>query len=680
MKTNIQKTVFIGFIILLVSLVFIFSHFFKASELAAQDWKQVLSLDQQLLFSKRFLAKDNIVILSIDDLTSFDLSQHPEVNIRRWPLSRSVWSELINFLEKGSPKVVAIDIPFQNYEDITLSANSSDLILSNTLKNYNNIVLSNVLGSSYAESKNAPTTEFMDKFDNPFKPVKKSLNVNLIDKNLDDSISYFSYLPIPDIFVDNSSIGYLNIKKDPDSIVRYSRPIAKVITKSDINYMPSLPFAVFLKYIGYDGPITVTDKGFRIKNYSVPLNKSGENLISWNGLSRSYTFIPLSKIIIGMRANGKSFVFNNKIYPVEYFKNKIIIIAPTQTNAGTYVTPIDKNLTGAEINANIIDNYINDAKLDNPVRRKFVQAAPLYATVLIVLSLCLLISVNILFFKNRPLTLFNSSLIILMYFVFSICAFINPRVGFDFPVIYPIYFMLVSLISSYIYILFDELCRKKEITNTFGKFVSSVVLAKLLKNSQNFELKTTKKKISVLYCAVSNFTAISESYSADEVVEKLNKVFEIIADRIFKYNGTIDKFIGDAVMAYWGDPIVNANDASSAVKAAVEILEDIDGFNLNLPEDDLKFDVKIAVNTGDVLVGSVGTGKLLDYTILGDTVNATSRMVQICTQFEKRFMISETTYNEVKSFIQADYAGSIKIKGKDTHVGVYVPRLGQDDD
>lgn len=680
MKTRVQKSVFISFVIFLLSLVFVFSHFFKAFELATQDWRQSVCLKHQQLISKRYLAKDNIVIISMDDMTSFDLSQHPELNIRRWPLSRSVWSELINFVEKGSPKVVAIDVPFQNYEDITLSANSSDLVLSNTLKKYNNIVLSTVLSSSYNESKNESSSDFLDKFNNPFKPIKKSLKVTIADKALDDFLTYFSYSPIPDIFVNNSLIGYRNIRKDTDSVVRYTRPVSRVITENDVYYVPSFPFAVFLKYIGYKGPINITDKGFSIKKYSVPLNKSGENMISWNGLSRSYTFIPLSKVIIGMRSNGKSFVFDKKTYPVQYFKDKIVIIAPTQTNVDTYVTPVDKNLTGAEISANIIDNYINDSKLDNPIRRKFIEPANKYLSVLIVLILCSLIILNILFFQNAPLSLFNSFLIIFMYFIFSIFAFINPRISLDFPLIYPIYFMFVSLISSYFYVLFDEICRKKEITNTFGKFVSSVVLTKLLKNSQNFELKTAKKKISVLYCSVSNFTAISERYSADEVVERLNRVFEIIADRIFKYNGTIDKFIGDAVMAYWGDPIVNVNDASSAVKAAVEILEDIDDFNVTLGENDLKFDVKIAVNTGEVLVGSVGTGKILDYTILGDTVNSTSRMVQICNQFDKRFMISQTTYDEVKSFIQADFAGSIKLKGKNAQVGVYVPKLGRDDD
>lgn len=680
MRTKVQKTFFIVFIVFLISFVFVFHKFFNQLELSSQDWKQVLSLNQRLLSNKKFLVNEDIVILSIDDLTSFELSRHPELNIRRWPLSRTVWAEIIDFLEKASPKVVAVDIPFQNYEDITLTANSSDLIFANTLKKYNNIVFSTALKSPYDAESKAPSTTLIDKFDNPFKPIKKSLDVYVEDKNLDNTITYFSYLPIPDIIVDNVSMSYLNLQKESDSMVRYTQPISRVIAGNKADYMPSLPFAVFLKTIGYDGPINIADSKIRIKNYSIPINSGGDNFINWNGISRSYTFIPLTKIIIGMKTNGKSFMYDKKIYPVEYFKDKIIIIAQTQNNVNTHATAIDDGLTGAEINANIIDNYINDARLDNPLRRKFIQEAPVYLSILIVLAFCVLVALNTLVFKSSLLSLFNSVLLIVLYIIFNVFVFVHPKIRIDLPLIYPLYFMFISLVSSYIYVLFDETSRKREIINIFGKFVSQSVLEKMLKNANNFELKTAKKKITVMFCDVSNFTSISEQYPVELVVERLNQIFTVVTKKIFKYNGTIDKFIGDAVMAYWGDPIANTNDSLSAVKAAVEILEGVDEFNASLEDDDLKLEVKVSVNTGEALVGCIGTDKIVDYTVLGDTVNIAARMGQICSQFNKKIMISESTYKEVNEFIKADYAGNIKLKGKDEHVGLYVPKLGQGDD
>ncbi len=679
MKTRVQKAFFIGFILLLFSLIFIFSSFFKSADTAAHDWKQVLSLNHTLLANKRFLVSDDIVILSIDDLTSFELSKYPELGIKRWPLSRGDWAQIINFLQKASPKVIAINIPFQNYEDITLSANSSDLILANTFKKYNNIVLGNVLSLPYSESIDS-STNYIDKLDNPFNPIKKSLDVGFDNQKIENNITFYSYLPVPDIFVNNVSMGFINLQRDKDSIIRHTRPISRILTGNKTDYMPSIPFAVFLKYINYDGPLKVVDSRIRINNYSIPVNSLGENYINWNGLSRSYTFIPLSKIIIGMKRDGKTFMFDKKIYPVEYFKDKIVIISPTQTNVDTHRTPIDSGISAAEVYANAIDNYINDARLDNPIRRKFLQQMPLYFAIPIVIAFCALIIVNAFIFRVSALSLINAFLLIILYLFFDVFIFINHRIRYDLSLVYPIYFMAITLISSYLYVFFNETCKKKEIINIFGKFVSKEVLNKLIKNMKNFELKTEKKKITVLRCDIANFNELSKIYELDEIIDKLNATFKIITEKIFKYNGTIDKCISDSIVAHWGDPIANANDSMSAVKAAVEIIEAVDDYNISCEGEEIKFDIKVAVNTGDAIVGPIGADKLNEYTILGDTVNIAQRIGQICLQLDNRFMISESTYNEVQNIINADYSGVIKIKGREESVKVYAPKLEQKND
>jgi adenylate cyclase len=240
--------------------------------------------------------------------------------------------------------------------------------------------------------------------------------------------------------------------------------------------------------------------------------------------------------------------------------------------------------------------------------------------------------------------------------------------------------MAITLISSYLYVFLNETCKKKEIINIFGKFVSKEVLDKLIKNMKNFELKTEKKKITVLRCDIANFNELSKIYELDEIIDKLNATFKIITEKIFKYNGTIDKCISDSIVAHWGDPIANANDSMSAVKAAVEIIEAVDDYNISCEGEKIKFDIKVAVNTGDAIVGPIGSDKLNEYTILGDTVNIAQRIGQICSQLDNRFMISESTYNEVQNIINADYSGIIKIKGREESVKVYAPKLEQKND
>lgn len=680
MKTKFKKIFFILFVLILISFAFIFSSFICRLENVSQDWKQNLSLSLWQSRNKSSILKDNIIILSIDDLTSFDLSNHPGLNLNKWPLSRTTWAEAVDFIEKGKPKVLSVAIPFKNYEEVTLSEQSSDIILSNTLKKYNNIVLATVLGSPYPSLGKSTTYNPTDIIQNPFKPIRKSLDVVVDNQNTDVDITYFSYSSIPNIFVENAQMGYINFEKSCDSSIRSSRPVSRLISGNAINYMPSFAFATFLKYIKYDGPIKISNSNLRFSQYSIPVNENGENLINWNGISRTYTYIPFSKILIGMKVNGKSFEFNKKVYPVEYFKDKIVLIAPTQTYVNTYKTPIDTEMSGAEINANIIDNYISDSRFDNLNRRKFIRELPLSVSILVALTFTFLIVANTLLFRTSILSFLNSILLIFLYIFFDLFAFIHPKIRLDFLLIYPLFFMSIAFICSYIYVMNDEKSKRKEIISLFGNSVSSYILKRLLKNAQNFDIKPLQKKITVMYCDVSAFSSFIEKHPEVDAIEKLNSIFSIATKKIFKYNGTIDKFIGDSILAYWGDPIPSTNDSLSAVKAAVEIIKEIEDINLSLSEDDLKLNVKISIHTGEALVGVVGNSQIQDYTILGDTVNIVNRMDDICSQFNKKLIISETVYKSVNNFIQANFIGTLKLKGKDVQVGLYAPKLGKNND
>lgn len=677
MNTKLKKILFILFVLFLLSLGYLFSHLLTGLEDSSQNWKQHWALNLWQSRNKSSEVRDNIIILSIDDLTSFDLTNHSSLNLGTWPLSRSTWAESIDFIEKGKPKVLAYAMPFENYEDVTLSENSPDVIFSDTLEKYNNIVLGTILYDPYISSGKNSTYTPREITQPQFRPIKKSLDVKNGNQETEARLTYFSSSSIPDIFVHYAQIGYLNLKKGPDSIVRYSQPIARIIAGNDVSYMPSFAFASFLKYINYDGPIKISKSKLKLKQYSIPFDVNGSNLINWNGVGRTYAFIPFSKILIGMRTTGNSFEYNKKVYPIDYFKDKIVIVSPTQTYVDTYKTPVDKDMSAAEIYANIIDNYITDAKLDNLNRRKFVRDIPLYVSILVALAFASLIVANSLLFRTSFLSIFNSTLLVLLYIFFDIFAFVHPKIRLNFLLVYPLFLMFVAIISSYVYVLNDEGVKKKEIIGLLGNSVSGNVLKILLKNPSNFNIKPKKKRITALYCDVTSFSSFIDKHSEEEVVGKLNSIFEIITDKIFKYNGTVDRFINDALLAYWGDPLENTADSLNAVKAAVEILKEIDELNESLVEEDLKLNVKISIHTGEALIGVVTNGEIKDYAVLGDTINIVGRMDDVCSRFNKKLILSESTYKLVDNFVQADYAGSIKLRGKDVQVGLYVPKLGK---
>lgn len=678
MHKKVYFSFFIIFLIFLLSIPIVFhKQFFKFEE-RVNDWKQIVTLG--LNKNQGTDLHDKIIILSIDDMTPFELSQYPYLNVKNWPLGRDTWSEIINFVEAGSPKTLSIAIPFKNYEEITLSANSSDLMLANTLKKYNNIVLGTVLSTPENISKSSLMTDISDRIDNPYRPMRKSLDINIAKKDFPPNVNYYSYLPIPYIFLDNAAIGFLNTPEGSDKVVRYTQPISKVITGASSYYMPSFAFATFLKYIGYDGEINYKHKRLLFDKYSIPLSSSAEHLITWRGTSRTYDFIPLSKIIIGMKTTGKSFTYNNIVYPREYFKDKIVIIAPTQTNLNTHNTSIEDGITSAEIYANVIESYINDAKLKNLNRVRFIKDMPLWADILFGLICAGLLILNTVIFRTSLFSVFNSLLFILMFLLGDIFVFSYPAIRINVSVLYPLYLMLVGLISAYFYVIFMENSKRNEIIKIFDKFVSNSVLEKLLKNSNNFELKTENAEITVMCCDIANFNDISEKYSPEEITDILNNVIDTVMEKIFKYNGTLDKCRGNTVTAYWGKPLSTGNDALNAVKSAVEILEVVDAENNCLEEDEIKPDVRISINTGDALVGFIGTEKAASYTALGETVNATAKMQEVCYQFNKKLLISEKTYHQTEGFIRAEFSGNIKLKGKEEQITLFAPILSKNND
>ncbi len=677
MRSKILKIFFSLLVFSFVFFGFLFFDNFKKIEMRVKDFKQNLALKVWQQRTKKPSIRNNIVILSVDDLTAFDLSNHYPSGSVKWPLSRRDWAKVIDYIEQGKPNVLTLCFAFYNYEDITFSANSPDVVFADTLKRYNNIVLGTALNTALSSNQNSVLQPELQQN----KPIKKSLVVN---EKPDTEVSfpnYFSFLPIPNMFVNNSQIGYVNLTKDDDGSIRRSTPISKLVTTSESYYVPSLAFATFLKYIKYNSNFDLYKYSIKFDGYSIPVDSFGSNYINWNGLSRTYQMIPFSKIVVAAESNSKSFEYDKKLYSQDFFKNKIVIVAPTQTNADTFRTPVDKEMSIAEINANIVENYINDAKIDNLGKRKFVREIPVYVSVLLGLSFSLLIVSNVLLFRLSWLSFFNTVLLFLIYLALDVLAYVHPKVRLGILCVYPLYFMFCSTILSYTYVLYDEKSRKKFIRSIFANKVSNDVLKKLLSDSIEVNTAPDTKCVSVMYCNFSNFSQVYSKYSEKESIEKLNTVLNLITNKIYKYNGTIDKIIGEKIIAYWGYPLEAVNPSLNAVKAAVEILDELDKFNLHSemhPQEHV--DIKISINTGEVIIAETGNKRLNELSLVGDNVNLVFKMDEISNQFNKKLLISAATQKEVNDFVKSEYAGTMKIKGKDIQVGLYVPKLGKKDD
>jgi adenylate cyclase len=210
----------------------------------------------------------------------------------------------------------------------------------------------------------------------------------------------------------------------------------------------------------------------------------------------------------------------------------------------------------------------------------------------------------------------------------------------------------------------NSLKEKERIKDAFGKYVSKQILEKITTESINLGGET--KEVTILFSDIRGFTKMSEKMQPQEIVDFLNNYFSKMVEAIFKYEGIVDKFIGDGIMAIFGAPIYHPDDPKRAIAAALEMNAGLSDFNAQRNMRGLEpINIGIAVHTGDCLVGNIGTKDKMEFTAIGDTVNLTSRMESLNKQFHTNIIISERTYEYVKDFIEVRILPKTRIRGKE---------------
>ncbi len=211
---------------------------------------------------------------------------------------------------------------------------------------------------------------------------------------------------------------------------------------------------------------------------------------------------------------------------------------------------------------------------------------------------------------------------------------------------------------------------RDRIRNTFGRYVTKQVAEAILDG--RLQLEGERKKATILLSDIRSFTSISEKIEPEEVVDFLNRYFNIMVDVVVKYEGRLDKFIGDAILAVFGDAMPHEDDARRAVLTALEMRERLTKFNVERQHEGKEpLRIGIAVHTGEVVAGNIGSEHKTEYTVVGDTVNLTSRMESLNKEFHTDILISESTYQEVKDLVEVQELSEVPIRGKEKLVKLY---------
>ena len=594
----------------------------------------------------------NIKVILIDEASL----QALEGVAGRWPWPRAIWADLLDFLSLGGAKAVLFDILFT--EKTGQHDESNDRILAEATQASQNVYHSMVIKwDAPDDNRNLHAHEGLpmpDDFIRRFslKNVSGFFGKKSGRKNNDYSLPID---PLPEV---SKGIAVVEFSKDNDGVLRRTKPLREYQGR----YFPVLGLAPFLNE---NTPIAIRDEGLMINDRILPLDGEGNYLINMVDIDKVDPYpYSIGGVFASLQKIRQGEVEGLEIRPEE-FKDAIVFIGASAVGTQDLkTTPLASSTPGVALHVSLASNYLQNDFLKPPDRR---------ITILSILLGSFLAS-GAIFSLNRFLVRVIFPVVMLVAYVgYSLCAF---RTNLVLEVVPFIFATLSSSFLSFGYLTFTESAEKRRVSQLFTQYVSKDVLDEVLHNYKDYFIRSStgsKVEITVLFSDIRGFTTMSETARPEKIVEMLNVHFARMADIILRHGGTVDKYIGDAIMAFWGAPIATKDHAEKAVTAAKEMLDALHEVNRTLKERGFEMDIKIGIgiNTGVATIGNIGSEKKLSYTVVGDTVNLASRLESITKEYNSPLVFSEYTYEQVKNTIDCELLGNVKIKGREQPVTIY---------
>jgi adenylate cyclase len=600
------------------------------------------------LFAQGDTADPDIVIITIDE----ESLRFYREDLGTWPWPREVFGALIDYLADGGAAAIVFDMVFAEPD---LEDRDSDSSLTDAAKRAGVVTLSAVFRPS-------PDLTGSDDYETLVQALylKEHFSANV--KNESD-IHFFDYssvtLPYLRLLSNVSLIGSINFVADPDGPSRSIYPV--VVHRG--NYYPSLPLAAALTasrmdISGATGTID-TDRILRMGAFEIPLTKDGRMPINWHGPYGTYRYYRIGDIIESMRAlrNGES-----PPVPPGTFSGKIVLVGATAISLfDLRATPFSPVYPGVELNATAIDNIINRDHLR-------------HAGGLVTLLFCFAFSVCF-----SPLSVrFEKPLFGILFFLFLLCVFsvlsaflfVYKRIMIEY--LAPIATLSLSFVSAVVFNYITEGRAKRKFRAAFAKYLSPDIVDEISKNLDDLKVDVgERKEVTILFSDIRGFTTMSEKLPPEEVVRLLNRYLDAMVKVIFNNGGTLDKYVGDAIMAFFGAPKEDPHHALTACRAALSMQDELARLNEELEkEGGPALSIGMGINTGEVVVGNIGSERRMDYTVIGDHVNLASRLEGLNKEFGTGIIISEFTRKKAGG-IRTKSLGMVAIRGKEKKVRIF---------
>lgn len=482
--------------------------------------------------------------------------------------------------------------------------------------------------------------------------------------------------------------GFLNAHPDRDGTIRKS----PLVSRSGDQHLSSLAFRSAMVTLGASNARVELQRSPNNEAYldvsQVDITKDNQILrriptdsqarITINYAGPGYTFPHVSakelfetdnpNLIVTRRVRdqktGEVILRNEEsLDKRKFLEGKTVIIGGTAI--GVYdlrVTPFDENFRGVETHINIIDNILREDYLYSASSEPTMMS-------LVILGLGLLMTLIVSFLGAIPASITTLLLGGIAFWVDKVFFFSQ---GMVVAIIFPLGLIFSIYLGLTIYKYFTEEKNKKELKGTFGKYVSPAIVEEILSDPANIELGGRKERVTVFFSDVRGFTTISEMLDAAALSDLLNEYLTPMTEIIFENKGTLDKYIGDAIMAFFGAPIQSPNHAKNACRAALQNISKLKELQKGFEERNLpQIDIGIGLNTGEVNVGNMGSNTVRNYTIMGDAVNLGARLEGITKQYGVRCIISEFTETELDDTFFRREIDWVKVKGKNEPVRIF---------
>lgn len=577
-------------------------------------------------------AKD-VVIVAIDDRSLEKLG--------RWPWDRSRIAAVIDILREQGARVIMMDMIFSE-------AAKDDAILAEAIRKAGNVIVPVVFEFKEDAVKVVPNEAV---YNSAIPNLQNTENIEIFPP-----IHATGLLePVQKISAAAKTIGHINMIADRDGVLRWE----VMAVEYNGEFYPSVNLQAVRLFldIPMEHLVLKMAEGIQMGDHFIPTDFWNRTLIHYYGPDRTFPHISILDVL------------EHRVSP-DAVKDRIILIGATAI--GIYdlrVTPAAPALPGVEKHANVISSIL---------QQEFIYKTKNITNVMLIFLSGFLFS--LLMTKARAVLgallgiLFISIILYSGYLVFF-------RYGLWMDVSYSALNILVIYFAINAYRYATEERYAKQIRSMFSSYVTERVVNELIKNPSLAKLGGERKEVTVLFSDVRGFTTFSEQHTPEEVVSQLNEYLSAMSDVIFKWEGTLDKYIGDAIVAFWNAPLPQENHAELAVRCALNMVQRLGELQRKWQaEGKTILSSGIGINTGDVVVGNIGSeGRKMDYTVIGDHVNLGARVESLTKKYSTHLLITEFALDKIRKLIETDkfYRLSVKglekviVKGKDKPVAVY---------